>query len=45
MRDTVGAIVAVSAHGVGVRVRLLTGDPVDLRALTTDMVGVTVVPI
>ena len=43
--DTVDAIVAVSAHRVGVRVRLLTGDPVDLRSLTTDMVGVTVVPI
>lgn len=43
--DTVDAIVAVSARAVGVRVRLLTGDPVDLRALTTDMVGVRVVPI
>lgn len=43
--DTVDAIVAVTANGAGVRVRLLTGDPVDLRALTTDMIGVTVVPI
>jgi hypothetical protein len=33
------------ARGAGERVRLLTGDPVDLRALATDMAGVTVVPI
>jgi predicted nucleic acid-binding protein len=43
--DTVDAVVAVSAHRAGVRVCLLTGDPVDLLALTADMVGVTVVPI
>jgi predicted nucleic acid-binding protein len=43
--DTVDAIVAVTADGAGNRVRLLTGDPVDLRALATDMPGVTVVPI
>lgn len=43
--DTVDAIVAVTAEAVGTRVRLLTGDPADLRALTTDMAGVTVVPI
>ena len=43
--DTVDAIVAVTADAAGTRVRLLTGDPADLRALTTDMAGVTVVPI
>jgi predicted nucleic acid-binding protein len=43
--DTVDAIVAVTANATGSRVRLLTGDPGDLRALTTDMAGVTVVPI
>ena len=43
--DTVDAIVAVTAEGVGHHVRLLTGDPTDLRALTAYMPGVTVVPI
>jgi predicted nucleic acid-binding protein len=43
--DTVDAIVAVTAQAVAGRVRLLTGDPTDLRALTTDMPAVTVVPI
>jgi hypothetical protein len=43
--DTVDAIVAVTANAAGSRVRLLTGDPSDLGALTTDMAGVTVVPI
>lgn len=43
--DTVDAIVAVTAHAAGARVRLLTGDPADLQALTTDMASVTVVPI
>jgi hypothetical protein len=43
--DTVDAIVAMTANAAGARVRLLTGDPGDLRALTTDMTGVTVVPI
>jgi len=43
--DTVDAIVALTANAAGSRVRLLTGDPGDLRALTTDMAGVTVVPI
>lgn len=43
--DTVDAVVAVTAHQAGVRVRLLTGDPGDLRALTADMPCVTVVPI
>ena len=43
--DTVDAIVAVTAQSVGGRVRLLTGDPADLRSLTADMPGVTVVPI
>lgn len=36
---------AVTADAAGARVRLLTGDPADLRALTTDMARVTVVPI
>ncbi len=43
--DTVDAIVAVSAEALGARVRLLTGDPSDLRALTSSMSNVTVVPI
>jgi predicted nucleic acid-binding protein len=43
--DTVDAIVAVTAQSVGRRVRLLTGDPTDPRALTTEMTDVTVVPI
>jgi predicted nucleic acid-binding protein len=43
MDDTVDAIVAVTANGLGVGVRLLTGDPGDLRALTSDMPAVTVV--
>ena len=41
--DTVDAIVAVTAQSVGRRVRLLTSDPGDLRALTTEMTDVTVV--
>jgi predicted nucleic acid-binding protein len=43
--DTVDAIVAVTAAGAGAKVRLLTGDPTDLRALTAGMPGVTVIPI
>ncbi len=43
--DTVDSIVAVTAQSVGDVVRLLTGDPADLGALTTDVAGVTVVPI
>ena len=43
--DTVDAVVAVTAQSVGRLVRVLTGDPADLRALTADMPGVTVVPI
>jgi len=43
--DTVDAIIAVTAHRAGSRVRLLTGDPDDLSALTTEMIGVIVVPI
>lgn len=43
--DTVDAIVAVTAKAAGSGVRLLTGDPSDLQALTADMAGVTVVPI
>ncbi len=43
--DTVDALVAVNAEVIGRRVRLLTGDPVDLRALTTGMPNVTVVPV
>ncbi len=44
-QDTVDAIVAVTAATLGSRVRLLTGDPDDLNALTADMPNVTVVPI
>jgi len=43
--DTVDAIVAVTAAGLGVRVRLLTSDPDDMNALTAGMANVTVVPI
>lgn len=43
--DTIDAVVAVGAAGLGLPVRLLTGDPDDLRALTADMPGVTVVTI
>lgn len=43
--DTIDAIVAVTAEALGARVRLLTGDPNDLNALTADMSNVTVVPI
>jgi predicted nucleic acid-binding protein len=43
--DTVDAIVAATADGLGVRVRLLTADQGDLRALTSDMPAVTVVPL
>jgi predicted nucleic acid-binding protein len=43
--DTIDAVVAVTARSVGQYVRLLTGDPTDLRALTANMPGVTVVPV
>ncbi len=41
--DTLDAIVAVTARSLGSRVRILTSDPEDLRALTVEMVGVSVV--
>jgi predicted nucleic acid-binding protein len=44
-QDTIDAIIAVTAQRAGARVRLLTGDPVDLHALTTEMDGVTIVAI
>jgi predicted nucleic acid-binding protein len=43
--DTIDAIVAVTAETLGTRVRLLTGDPDDLNALTADMANVMVVAI
>lgn len=43
--DTVNAIIAVTAESVGTRVRLLTGDPHDLNALTAEMGNVIVVSI
>ena len=43
--DTVDAIVAVTAERAGDHVRLLTGDPDDLHALTAHLPGITVVPI
>ncbi|MGH9055735.1 MAG: type II toxin-antitoxin system VapC family toxin [Acidimicrobiales bacterium] len=43
--DTIDALVAVTAETLGARVRLLTGDPDDLNALTADMTNVTIVPI
>jgi predicted nucleic acid-binding protein len=43
--DTIDAIVAVTARDLGKRVRILTGDPTDLRALTADMDGVSIIPV
>lgn len=43
--DTVDSIVAVTADTLGARVRLLTGDPDDMNALTSAMANVTVVPV
>jgi hypothetical protein len=43
--DTVDAIVAISAVGLGQNVRILTCDVGDLNALTADMKNVSVVPI
>jgi predicted nucleic acid-binding protein len=43
--DTVDAIVAATAGGLGQRVRILTSDPRDLRALTAEMDAVTVVAV
>jgi predicted nucleic acid-binding protein len=43
--DTVDAIIAATANCLSVTVRLLTGDPGDLRALTSEMPAVTVVPL
>jgi predicted nucleic acid-binding protein len=43
--DTIDAIIAVTAETLGRRVRLLTGDPDDLAALTAGMENVSVVPI
>jgi predicted nucleic acid-binding protein len=41
--DTVDAIVAVTAGELGQKVRIVTGDPDDLRVLTAEMDSVTVV--
>jgi predicted nucleic acid-binding protein len=43
--DTVDAVVAVTALGLGQRVRILTSDPDDLRVLTAEMDGVSVVTV
>lgn len=43
--DTVDSIVAVTAETLGTRVRLLTGDPEDMNALTVGMANVAVVPV
>jgi predicted nucleic acid-binding protein len=43
--DTVDAIVAATASGLGQRVRILTSDPRDLGALTAEMDAVTVVAV
>lgn len=43
--DTVDAVVAVTASGLGERVRILTSDPGDLRALTAEMDAVTVIAV
>ncbi len=44
-QDTIDALVAVTAEALARPTRLLTGDAGDLRALTTEMASVTVVPI
>lgn len=41
----IDAIVATTAETLGQRVRLLTGDPDDLGALTASMTNVTVVAV
>jgi predicted nucleic acid-binding protein len=41
--DTVDAIVAVTAKELGQKVRIVTSDPDDLRALTAEMDSVTIV--
>jgi hypothetical protein len=43
--DTVDAIVAVTTSELGQKVRILTSDPHDLRALTAEMDAVSVVPV
>ncbi|MGH3275373.1 MAG: PIN domain-containing protein [Streptosporangiaceae bacterium] len=43
--DSVDAVVAVTANGLGLRVRILTSDPGDLRALTAAMDGVSVIAV
>jgi predicted nucleic acid-binding protein len=43
--DTVDAVVAVTAAGLGRSVRILTGDVDDLNALTADMKNVSVIPV
>ena len=43
--DTIDAIVATTAETLGQHVRLLTGDPDDLGALTASMTNVTVVAV
>jgi predicted nucleic acid-binding protein len=43
--QAIDAIVAVTAQRLGVRVRLVTSDPVDLETLTAEMDDVTVVAI
>ena len=43
--DTIDAIVAATASALATPTRLLTGDPTDLRALTTEIPTITVVPV
>jgi predicted nucleic acid-binding protein len=43
--DAIDAIVAATAEALATTTRLLTSDPTDLRALTTEMPSVTVVPV
>jgi predicted nucleic acid-binding protein len=43
--DTVDAIVAITAAGLGQSVRILTAEVDDLSALTADMKNVSVVPV
>jgi predicted nucleic acid-binding protein len=43
--DAIDAIIAITADRAGDHVRLLTGDPDDLHALTAHLPGITVVPI
>lgn len=43
--DAMDAIIVVTAAALGGRVAILTGDPVDLRALSEEIAGISVIPL